>query len=163
MVRLALAPLDEIQRRPELFQTLRVLADRRPVRTRFLVLGSANPSLLRQSSESLARRIAFYELPRLSLTEVSGTDVTKLRLRRDFPRAFLARDDASSYEWRRNFIRTFVERDLPQLGVNIGAETMRRFWTMLAHHHAQLWEFIRTGARIRRSRQNCPRISRPAL
>jgi hypothetical protein len=134
-----LVVLDEIQRRPELFQTLRVLADRRPVRTRFLVLGSANPSLLRQSSESLAGRIAFYELRGLSLTEVPGTDVTKLWLRGGFPRAFLARDDAASYEWRRNFIRTFVERDLPQLGVNIGAETMRRFWTMLAHHHAQLW------------------------
>ena len=142
---LALAPLkglvvlDEIQRRPELFQALRVLADRRPVRTRFLVLGSANPSLLRQSSESLAGRIAFYELPGLSLTEVPLTDLSKLWLRGGFPRAFLARDDAASYEWRQNFLRTFVERDLPQLGVNVSAETMRRFWTMLAHHHAQLW------------------------
>jgi predicted AAA+ superfamily ATPase len=134
-----LVVLDEIQRRPELFQTLRVLADRRPVRTRFLVLGSANPSLLRQSSETLAGRIAFYELPGLSLTEVAAADLSKLWLRGGFPRAFLARDDAASYEWRQNFIRTFVERDLPQLGVTIGAETMRRFWTMLAHHHAQLW------------------------
>jgi len=134
-----LVVLDEIQRRPELFQTLRVLADRRPVRTQFLVLGSANPSLLRQSSETLAGRIAFYELPGLSLTEVPAADLSKLWLRGGFPRAFLARDDAGSYEWRQNFIRTFVERDLPQLGVTIGAETMRRFWTMLAHHHAQLW------------------------
>jgi uncharacterized protein len=131
--------LDEIQRRPELFQILRVLADRRPVRTRFLVLGSANPGLLRQSSESLAGRIAFHELPGLSLTEISAAGSAKLWLRGGFPRAFLARDDAASYEWRQNFIRTFVERDLPQLGVTIAADTMRRFWTMLAHHHAQLW------------------------
>jgi predicted AAA+ superfamily ATPase len=134
-----LVVLDEIQRRPDLFPALRVLADRRPVRTRFLVLGSANPNLLRQSSESLAGRIAFYELPGLSLTEVTTADVSKLWLRGGFPRSFLARDDAASYEWRQNFIRTFVERDLPQLGVNIGAETARRFWSMLAHHHAQLW------------------------
>jgi uncharacterized protein len=134
-----LVVLDEIQRRPDLFQTLRVLADRRPVRTRFLVLGSANPSLLRQSSESLAGRIAFYELPGLSLTEVPTGDVSRLWVRGGFPRAFLARHDAASYEWRQNFIRTFVERDLPQLGISISAETMRRFWTMLAHHHAQLW------------------------
>jgi uncharacterized protein len=131
--------LDEIQRRPDLFQILRVLADRRPVRTRFLVLGSANPGLLRQSSESLAGRIAFHELPGLSLTEISAAGSAKLWLRGGFPRAFLARDDAASYEWRQNFIRTFVERDLPQLGVTIAADTMRRFWTMLAHHHAQLW------------------------
>lgn len=131
--------LDEIQRRPELFQILRVLADRRPIRARFLVLGSANPNLLRQSSESLAGRVAFYELPGLSLTEVPTEDLTRLWTRGGFPRSFLARDESASYEWRQNFIRTFVERDLPQLGVTIAADTMRRFWTMLAHHHAQLW------------------------
>jgi uncharacterized protein len=131
--------LDEIQRRPELFQILRVLADRRPIRARFLVLGSANPGLLRQSSETLAGRVAFYELPGLSLTEVPTEDLTRLWTRGGFPRSFLARDESASYEWRQNFIRTFVERDLPQLGVTIAADTMRRFWTMLAHHHAQLW------------------------
>ena len=142
---LALAPLkglvvlDEIQRRPELFPALRVLADRRPIRTRFLVLGSANPTLLRQSSESLAGRIAFYELPGLSLTEVPKDDFSRLWVRGGFPRSFLARDEAASYEWRQNFIRTFVERDLPQLGITIAAETVRRFWTMLAHYHGQLW------------------------
>ncbi len=134
-----LVVLDEIQRRPELFAALRVLADRRPIRTRFLVLGSANPTLLRQSSESLAGRIAFYELPGLSLTEVPRDDFSKLWVRGGFPRSFLARDDAASYVWRQNFIRTFVERDLPQLGVTIAAETARRFWTMLAHYHGQLW------------------------
>ena len=134
-----LVVLDEIQRRPELFPALRVLADRRPIRTRFLVLGSANPTLLRQSSESMAGRIAFYELPGLSLTEVPRDDFSKLWIRGGFPRSFLARDEAASYEWRQNFIRTFVERDLPQLGVTIAAETARRFWTMLAHYHGQLW------------------------
>lgn len=131
--------LDEIQRRPELFQILRVLADRRPITARFLVLGSASPHLLRQSSESLAGRIAFYELPGLSLSEVSSGDLARLWTRGGFPRAYLARDEAASHEWRQNFIRTFVERDLPQLGITIAADTMRRFWTMLAHHHAQLW------------------------
>ena len=134
-----LVVLDEIQRRPELFPALRVLADRRPIRTRFLVLGSASPTLLRQSSESLAGRIAFYELPGLSLTEVPKDDFSRLWVRGGFPRSFLARDEAASYEWRQNFIRTFVERDLPQLGVTIAAETARRFWTMLAHYHGQLW------------------------
>ncbi|MCC7462244.1 MAG: ATP-binding protein [Gammaproteobacteria bacterium] len=131
--------LDEIQRRPELFQILRVLADRRPIRARFLVLGSASPHLLRQSSESLAGRIAFYELPGLSLSEVPAADLAKLWTRGGFPRSYLARNEAASHEWRQNFIRTFVERDLPQLGVTIAADTMRRFWTMLAHHHAQIW------------------------
>jgi predicted AAA+ superfamily ATPase len=142
---LALSPLkglvilDEIQRRPEIFPALRVLADRRPVRARFLVLGSASPALLRQGSESLAGRIAFHELPGLSLTEVPATQLSRLWVRGGFPRSFLAPSEAASYEWRQNFVRTFVERDLPQLGINIGAETARRFWTMLAHHHAQLW------------------------
>jgi hypothetical protein len=134
-----LVVLDEIQRRPELFPILRVLADRRPTRARFLVLGSAHPALLRQSSESLAGRISFYDLPGLSLTEIPQTELTSRWLRGGFPRSLLARDDATSFEWRRQFIRTFVERDLPQLGITVAAETMRRFWTMLAHHHAQLW------------------------
>jgi hypothetical protein len=134
-----LVVLDEIQRRPELFPALRVLADRRPTRTRFLVLGSASPALLRQSSESLAGRVGFHDLSGLSLTEIPRPALTSRWLRGGFPRSFLARDDATSFAWRRNFIRTFVERDLPQLGVTIAAETMRRFWTMLAHHHGQLW------------------------
>jgi uncharacterized protein len=103
------------------------------------VLGSAHPALLRQSSESLAGRISFYDLPGLSLSEIPQTELTSRWLRGGFPRSFLARDDAASFEWRRQFIRTFVERDLPQLGITVAAETMRRFWTMLAHHHAQLW------------------------
>lgn len=137
--------LDEIQRRPELFPALRVLADRRPVRARFLVLGSASPALLRQGSESLAGRIAYHELPGLSLREVSARAAIPLWVRGGFPRAFLARSDAQSMEWRQAFLRSFLERDLPGLGVSVGAETMRRFWTMLAHHHAQLWNASEFG------------------
>ncbi len=130
-----LVVLDEIQRRPELFPALRVLADRRPVRCRFLVLGSASPDLLRQSAESLAGRIAFHELRPFSLREL-GTDALAKRWRRGgFPRAYLARTDAESMLWRQNFVRTYVERDLPQLGVNTAGGTMRRFWEMLAHTH----------------------------
>lgn len=137
--------LDEIQRRPELFPALRVLADRHPLRARFLLLGSASPELLRQSSESLAGRIAYYDLPGLSLREVGVPMAARLWLRGGFPRAFLARSDAQSMEWRQSFLRSFLERDLPLLGVNVAAATMRRFWTMLAHHHGQLWNASELG------------------
>jgi uncharacterized protein len=140
-----LVVLDEVQRRPELFPVLRVLADRKPVRTRFLVLGSAAPDLLRQSSESLAGRIAYYELPGLAVREVGFAHADRLWVRGGFPKAFLARSDRESMEWRQAFIRTFLERDLPALGVNIAADTMRRFWSMLAHHHAQLWNASEIG------------------
>ncbi len=137
--------LDEIQRRPELFAALRVLVDRRPLKARFLVLGSASPALLRQSSESLAGRIAYHELPGLSLAEAGHQAAVRLWVRGGFPRAFLARGDAMSMEWRQRFLRTFLERDLPGLGVNVGAETMRRFWTMVAHHHGQPWNASEFG------------------
>ncbi|MBI2291194.1 MAG: ATP-binding protein, partial [Betaproteobacteria bacterium] len=137
--------LDEIQRRPELFPVLRVLADRRPLRARFVLLGSASPALLRQSSESLAGRIAYYELPGLSVREVGLKMAARLWLRGGFPRAFLARSDAQSMQWRQAFLRTFLERDLPALGINVAADTTRRFWTMLAHHHGQLWNASEFG------------------
>ena len=137
--------LDEIQRVPELFPVLRVLADRRPLKARFLLLGSASPQLLRQSSESLAGRIAYYELPGFSLREAGPRLATRLWLRGGFPRSFLARGDAASMEWRQLFLRTFLERDLPLLGVNVAADSMRRFWTMLAHHHGQLWNASEFG------------------
>ena len=140
-----LVVLDEVQRRPELFPVLRVLADRKPIRSRFLVLGSAAPDLLRQSSESLAGRIAYYELPGLAVREVGFEHADRLWVRGGFPKAFLARSDRESMEWRQAFIRTFLERDLPALGVNIAADTMRRFWSMLAHHHAQLWNASEIG------------------
>lgn len=137
--------LDEIQRRPEIFPVLRVLADRRPLRARFLVLGSASPALLRQSSESLAGRIAYHELPGLSLREAGAGASARLWSRGGFPRSFVARSDADSFGWRQQFLRTFLERDLPLLGVNVGADTMGRFWSMLAHHHAQTWNASEFG------------------
>jgi len=131
--------LDEIQRRPDLFPVLRVLADRPQRPARFLVLGSAAPALLQQSSESLAGRIHYYELGGFALDEVGLEACDRLWLRGSFPAAFLARSEATSADWRRDFVRTFLERDLPQLGVRVPATTLRRFWTMLAHYHAQVW------------------------
>ena len=134
-----LVVLDEVQRRPDLFPTLRVLADRRPLPARFLVLGSASPNLLRQSSESLAGRIAYHELPPLSLAETGPAHLRDLWQRGGFPASFTARSDTASYRWRRDFVQTFLERDIAQLGINIPATTLERFWNMLAHYHAQVW------------------------
>ena len=139
--------VDEIQRKPELFTVLRVLVDRRPLRARFLILGSASPELMRQGSESLAGRVHYHELQGLSLDEVGARQGGRLWLRGGFPRSYLASSNATSSEWRRAFIRTFLERDLPQLGVNIRSSTLRRFWMMLAHYHGQVWnssEFARS-------------------
>ena len=137
--------IDEVQRRPGLFPLLRVLVDRPGNAARFLVLGSASPDLLRQSSETLAGRIAYYELPPFRMSEV-GEDMTgKLWLRGGFPNSFLAADDTLSFAWRTAFVRTFLERDLPQLGFSVPAETMRRFWTMLAHYHGNRWNSTELG------------------
>ncbi len=136
--------LDEIQRRPDLFPVLRVLADRERRHARFLVLGSASPDLLRQSSESLAGRIAYYILRGLALDE--APDARKLWLRGSFPLSYLARSERESIGWRQELITSYLERDLPQLGIAIPSTTLRRFWTMLAHYHAQTWnasEFAR--------------------
>ena len=134
-----LVVLDEVQRRPDLFSALRVLADRRPLPARFLVLGSASPSLLRQASESLAGRISFHELPGFALAEVGAERLGRLWLRGAFPRSFTARAEALSFEWRQEFVRTFLERDLPQLGALVPAPTLGRFWAMLAHAHGNVW------------------------
>ncbi|MCH8840134.1 MAG: ATP-binding protein [Planctomycetes bacterium] len=142
-----LVVLDEIQRRPELFPFLRVLADRRPIRARFLVLGSASPEMLRQSSESLAGRISYYELPGLSLPEVQTKHQTRLWLRGGFPSSYTAHTNLVSDLWRRDFIQAFLERDLPQLGVRTPSAVLSRFWSMLAHYHGQIWnasEFARS-------------------
>jgi predicted AAA+ superfamily ATPase len=140
-----LVVIDEVQRRPELFPVLRFLVDRprRPVR--FLVLGSAGPGLLRQSSESLAGRIVYHELAGLGLDEVGASHAQRLWLRGGFPRAFLARSNSTSAEWLRGFIRTFLERDIPQLGFGTPAATLYRFWMMLAHYHAQVWNASELG------------------
>lgn len=132
--------IDEIQRRPDLFPVIRVLADRRPLPARFLILGSAAPALLRQSSESLAGRIETLLLTGFSLSEVGVQSLNRHWLRGGFPRAFLARSNADSVLWRRQFILTFLERDMPQLGVGIPAPALLRFWTMLAHYHGGIWK-----------------------
>ena len=137
--------IDEIHHRPELFPMLRVLADRRPRRAHFLVLGSASPDLLRQSSESLAGRIAHYELGGFALDEVGLPHRDRLWLRGGFPRAYLAGSNEKSVLWRNEFMRTFVERDLPQLGFRIGSKNIERFWAMLAHYHGQLWSASEFG------------------
>ena len=142
----ALAPLrgvvviDEIQRRPELFPVLRVLVDRVPLPARFLVLGSASPALLRQSSESLAGRLETITLSGFRLAEVGVGALDRHWLRGGFPLAFLARSDSDSFLWRRQFVQACLERDLPQLGVTLPAAALLRFWTMLAHYHGQIWK-----------------------
>ncbi len=142
-----LVVLDEIQNRPGLFPILRVLADRPATPARFLVLGSASPDLLRQGSESLAGRIAFHELGGFALEEVGQENLERVWFRGGFPRSYLARSHRESGEWRRDFVRTFLERDLPRLGLAIPPATLARFWTMLAHYHGQIWnasEFARS-------------------
>lgn len=134
-----LVVIDEVQRRPDLFPMLRVLADRKPRRARFLVLGSASPNLLRQSSESLAGRIAYHTLDGFALDEVGVRKTNALWLRGGFPASFLARSDDASWNWRTNFLRSFIERDLPQLGVRVPGSVLYRFWSMLAHYHGQTW------------------------
>ena len=142
-----LVVIDEVQRRPDLFPVLRVLADRRPRPARFLVLGSASPDLIRQSSESLAGRIHYHSLGGLSLDEIGTGSLDRRWLRGGFPEAWLARSHAAAFLWLENFVRTFLERDLPALGVRVPGSTLRRFWTMLAHWHGQIWnssEFARS-------------------
>ena len=134
-----LVVLDEIQRRPDLFPTLRVLADRPRSPARFLVLGSASPSLLRQSSETLAGRIAFHELPGFSLAEVGAPRLDRLWFRGGFPRSFTAPSHGAATAWRKDFVRTFLEREVLPLGVGLPAAAMERFWAMLAHYHGQIW------------------------
>ena len=131
--------IDEVQRYPDIFPVLRVLADRKPNPARFLILGSASPELLRQSSETLAGRIFYHELGGFSMEEVGAEQADKLWFRGGLPRSFLARTQKGSFENRTGYIRTFLEKDLPQLGINVSATTMRRFWTMLAHYHGQTW------------------------
>lgn len=139
--------IDEVQRRPELFPALRVLADRVPLPMKFLVLGSSAPDLLRQTSESLAGRIARVTMGGLSLLDVGEENRMRHWLRGGYPLSFLAADDAQSGAWRRDFSQTFLERDVPQFGFSIPAVTLGRFWTMVAHYHGQVWN----GSELARS------------
>jgi predicted AAA+ superfamily ATPase len=131
--------IDEIQRQPELFPLLRVLADRKPLPARFLILGSASLDIVRGISESLAGRVAYVEMGGFASDEIAAKDIDLLWIRGGFPLSFLAKDDRHSYEWRLNFIRSFLERDMPQMGIRIPAQALRRFWVMLAHYHANIW------------------------
>ena len=138
---------DEIQRQPELLETFRVILDDPEYRARFLILGSASPNLLKTAAESLAGRIGIVNLSGFTLDEVEGRDWRILWQRGGFPRSYLAENESGSVLWRRNFVRTFLERDIPQLGINIPASSLRRFWTMIAHYHGQVWnaaEFARS-------------------
>ncbi len=134
-----LVVIDEVQRRPELFPLLRVLADRRPLPARFLILGSASPELLQQSSETLAGRLETVPLEGFRLADLGAAAQSRHWLRGGFPLAYLARSESDSMAWRQQFLQTFLERDMPQLGVTIPATAMRRFWTMIAHYHGQIW------------------------
>jgi len=134
-----LVVLDEIQVMPALFNVLRVLADRPRNPARFLILGSASPDILKRTSESLAGRVEFVELGGFDLLETGAGTWKELWRRGGFPRSYLSRSDPDSEAWREGFIKTFLERDIPQLGIPIPAAAMRRFWTMLSHYHGQTW------------------------
>ncbi len=134
-----LVVIDEIQRRPDLFPLLRVLADRRPLPARFLILGSAAPERLKQSSETLAGRLETIPLEGFRLADLGVADLGRHWRRGGFPLAYTARTEPDSLAWRRQFLQTLVERDLPQLGVTIPSAALRRFWNMVAHYHGQIW------------------------
>jgi predicted AAA+ superfamily ATPase len=137
--------LDEIQTLPELFPVLRLLADRPDPQAQFLILGSASPHLVRHAAETLAGRVEFIELAGFDLGEAGSLALDQLWLRGGFPRSFLAASDEDSFAWREGFVRTYLERDIPQLGFRIPAPAMRRFWTMLAHYHGQTWNAAELG------------------
>lgn len=134
-----LVVIDEVQLRPDLFPILRVLADRKPLPARFLVLGSASPQFLRQPSESLAGRIEVIEVGGLSLREVGARRTGLLWRRGGYPASFTARTEAQSFAWREQFLRSFFEREIPALGINIPPAALQRFWSMLGHYHGQIW------------------------
>ncbi len=138
--------IDEVQRVPELFETLRVVVDSDKCRSRFLLLCSVSPSLIKGVSETLAGRIGIVQLGGFTIDEIPKMPWRSLWNRGGFPRSILAEDETVSVNWRRNFVTTFLERDIPQYGVSIPSETLRRFWTMIAHYHGQIWngaEFAR--------------------
>ena len=154
-----LVVIDEAQRQPGLFPVLRVLADRAGQPATFLILGSASPELSRQAAESLAGRVEIIELRGFDLNELPAGAQEALWLRGGFPRSYLAADDEDSAAWRKNFIRTFLERDLAALGFGLSPALMGRFWTMLAHYHAQLWN----GSEIAASLGIAPNTARAYL
>jgi uncharacterized protein len=134
-----LVVIDEVQRRPDLFPLLRVLADRKPLPARFLILGSASPDLLRQSSETLVGRLETIPLDGFRLADLGAKARSRHWVRGGLPLSYTARTEADSFAWRKQFLQTFLERDMPQLGVTIPAVALRRFWSMVAHYHGQIW------------------------
>ena len=142
-----LVVIDEVQRLPGLFPILRVLIDTSANQRSFLLLGSASPALIRNVSETLAGRISFINMSGFNVSEVGIKQFRRLWHRGAFPRSYLAPDDDISYQWRSDFVKTFLAQDIPQLRISIPSETLRRFWTMLAHYHGQVWnasEFARS-------------------
>ena len=140
----ALFVIDEVQRKPELFPLIRVLADEKGKNGQFILSGSASPHLIKMASESLAGRVKYFTLSPLNLLELSGIYTNKdsadrLWVRGGYPRSFLAETDADSMDWRMSFIRTYLEQDIPQLGLRIPASRLGQFWTLLAHVHGQVW------------------------
>ncbi len=136
--------IDEIQRSPDLFPVLRVLIDKNP-KTKYLILGSASQTLLKQSSETLAGRITYIEMSGFSSDEINNKKSDFLWIRGGFPKSFLAKNDTVSYSWRQGFIKTFLETDIPNLGIQVSEAILRRFWTMLAHYHGQIFNASEIG------------------
>lgn len=139
-----LVVIDEIQRKPDLFPLMRYLVDNNP-RQKYLILGSASGDLMKQSSETLAGRIAYYNLGGFRISDVGISNINRLWIRGAFPRAYLGISEKDSFVWRENYITTFLERDIPQLGITIPSNTLRRFWTMLSHYHGQIVNYSELG------------------
>ncbi len=140
-----LVVLDEVQQMPELFPVLRVLADRPEQPAQFLILGSASPELVKGAGESLAGRVSFVDVTGFNIRETGEEALAERWWRGGFPRAFLARSDKASRQWQQDFFRTFLERDIPQLGIKIPSSALRRFWSMIAHSHGQIWNASEIG------------------
>ncbi len=140
-----LVVIDEVQRLPALFEVLRPFCDAPDRRATYLLLGSASPNLVRGVAETLAGRALFVRVPGFALDEVGVDNQDRLWLQGGFPRAYLGESPAAAWLWLESFVQTFLERDIPQLGIRIPAETLRRFWTMLAHYHGQIWNAAELG------------------
>jgi predicted AAA+ superfamily ATPase len=149
--------IDEVQRRPDLFPVLRVLCDREPLPSRFLILGSAAPPALRQASESLTGRIEVLDLGGFNLSEVGVNASDKLWLRGGYPLSFTASNDDDSMEWRRQYIRNLANRELPEFGLRLGAATLERFLSIVANYHGQLWNSAAPARAIGISEATCRR------
>ncbi|MBI5631870.1 MAG: ATP-binding protein [Nitrospirae bacterium] len=141
----SLVIIDEIQRMPSLFPLLRALVDKKRRNGRFLILGSASPDVIKNASESLAGRVAYHELAQFSLSETGDKSLKKLWIRGGYPLSYLAKSDSLSFAWREAFIKTYLEMDIPQLGIRVPAGQLRRFWMMVAHMHGQLWNASAVG------------------